>query len=92
MVFLCRMQKTFVMFIWCKQFQERPGMLFCQLLLNSPVNLDGPQYNTSTLFYLSLDRFVFVLMNTIIEQFYSLPLYLQKDQLSVTSGLLPNHL
>lgn len=28
------------------------------------MNLDGPQYSTSTLFDLSLDRFVFVLMNT----------------------------
>lgn len=71
-------------------FQERPGMLFCRLLLNSSMNLDGPQYNTLTLFYLSLGRFVFVPMHTIIEQFYRSPLYLQKDQLSVTSGLLPN--
>lgn len=62
-------------------------MLFCQFLLKNSMNLDGPRYNTSTLFDLSLDRFVFALMNIVIEQFYSSPLYLQKDQLSVTSGL-----
>lgn len=71
---------------------RKTGMLFCQLLLKSSMNLDGPRYNTSTLFDLSLDRFVFALMNIVIEQFYSSPLYLQKDQLSVTSGLLPSDL
>lgn len=46
---------------------RKTGMLFGQLLLKSSMNLDGPRYNTSTLFDLSLDRFIFALMNTVIE-------------------------
>lgn len=68
MIFLCLLQKIFIMFTWYKQFQERPGLLLCQLPLNSSMNLDGPQYNTSH-FSTKFKYTHLLLMDIVIEQF-----------------------